>query len=183
MASASDKTASVSYPLDAFYSGTGAAVPKLTMIEGQQMPQPYRSLLVHDDDMTPTLEKHHQCRLTLKVLAKCEMDDSLFREVLLVDEETGKPAVFGAIRIHLDHFDDEARQLILECRRPLGGILGQLEIPHRSKPTAFFSVKPDKTIQVEFAVDGSNILYGRHNELFDDQGRVLAQVVEVLPPE
>ena len=44
------------YPLDAFYAASGLPAPTFTMIDGGDMPQPYRKLLVHDDGMTPTLE-------------------------------------------------------------------------------------------------------------------------------
>ena len=45
------------YPLDAFYEQRGEHLPVIGRVEPSSMPEPYRSLLVHDNDMTPTLRK------------------------------------------------------------------------------------------------------------------------------
>ena len=47
------------YPLDEFYAQAGLPLPAIEQIGGEDMPEPYRSLLVHQRDMTPTLEKFH----------------------------------------------------------------------------------------------------------------------------
>ena len=41
-------------PLDRFYLASGVPVPEAAKIEAECIPEPYRSLLVHDNDMTPT---------------------------------------------------------------------------------------------------------------------------------
>ena len=43
------------HPLDTFYREDGRALPEGTKIEGADIPQPHRDLLVHDRDMTLTL--------------------------------------------------------------------------------------------------------------------------------
>ena len=40
------------YPLDDFYAQQGLTLPVIDSVAGEDVPQPYRSLLVHDDDMT-----------------------------------------------------------------------------------------------------------------------------------
>ena len=47
------------YPLDEFYARTGLILPKIERLRGEQVPEPYRKLLVHEHDMTPTLESFH----------------------------------------------------------------------------------------------------------------------------
>jgi hypothetical protein len=45
-------------PLTFFYLRAGTPELKYESVVGEEMPEPYRSLLVHDDDMTPTLERY-----------------------------------------------------------------------------------------------------------------------------
>ena len=47
---------SIAYPLDEFYARSGLTLPPLDQIDGQALPEPYKSLLVHERDMTSTLE-------------------------------------------------------------------------------------------------------------------------------
>ena len=85
-----NKIAELLYPLSDFYRSAGAAAPEVEPIEGEAMPQPYRRLLVHSRDMTPTLEAYFGRPTHLKKLQWHETDDALFRQVLLmVDAEQG----------------------------------------------------------------------------------------------
>jgi len=161
----------------------GVTLPPLRELPGPLVPLPYRDLLVHDRDMTPTLEAFHRCKLTLKVLSKQVEDDSLMRQVLLMSDRTSLPVAFGVIRIHLGSFDAASRELILACRKPLGAILASQRIEHFSRPTRFFAVQPDATLRSLLPIDdGCETVYGRYNELFHDPQRCLAQVIEILAP-
>src|SRR5437016_1980426 len=71
------------YPLDDFYARAGLPLPKFERIPGEQVPEPYRSLLVHERDMTPTLEEFHGSGIHLKILRSEQRDDFYFREVAL----------------------------------------------------------------------------------------------------
>ena len=55
-------------PLLDFYQRGGVAPPELLPIDGADMPEPYRKLLVHADDMTPTLEHFHGQRIHLRMV-------------------------------------------------------------------------------------------------------------------
>jgi chorismate-pyruvate lyase len=173
--------ASMLHPLSDFYSDAGTALPDLEPIDGSQMPQPYRRLLVHAADMTPTLETFCGDRIHLKRLKVRRAGDELHREVALVTDRDEKPMEFGAIRIHLDRFSDEATAAILEGRIPLGTILHQYAIDHHSKPRAFFSLAADPLIASALGVAVGSRLYGRHNVLYNSAEQPLAEVVEILP--
>ena len=82
-------------PLLEFYQRGGVEPPELLPIDGIVMPEPYRSLLVHDGDMTPTLEKFHGDRIHLRPLTR-ETNGSVYsREVILEAGEVNKPVEFG----------------------------------------------------------------------------------------
>jgi chorismate-pyruvate lyase len=170
------------YPLDEFYAQAGRRLPTIEMIDGALVPSPYKSLLVHRDDMTPTLERYFGKRIHLSVLRSQQRDGFYFREVILLLDETEKPVEFGAIKINLALFPGPARREILEEQVPLGRILESFEIEHTSRPKAFLKLQADPFIRGALKLSGEPTLYGRRNTLLDPAQRWLAEIVEILPP-
>lgn len=169
-------------PLAEAYSRRGLRLPAIEGVEGSVIPQPYRDLLVHERDMTPTLEAFHGEPIHLRVMSRGAPSGILFREVVLVTTESLRPVEFGAIRIRLDGFGKSARELILGGLIPLGNILKQEEIPHRSDPQRYLRVDPDQVVAQALQLEGGELLYGRHNLISGQDGRILAEMVEILPP-
>ena len=56
----------VAYPLDEFYQRRGLHLPPLEVVDAASVPEPYHGLLVHERDMTSTLEAFHQDRVHLR---------------------------------------------------------------------------------------------------------------------
>ena len=170
-------------PLLDFYQRGGVEPPELLPIDGSAMPEPYRSLLVHDGDMTPTLEKYHKDRIHLRLLTRETTESAYNREVILEAGEANNPVEFGAIAIHLEHFPEATHELILGESVPLGTILEDYNILHQSCPQAYFQVQSDPLITEAFGLNESTGLYGRCNIHRDPEGNHLAEIVEILPPE
>lgn len=170
------------YPLDEFYAQAGRKLPAIEPIAGEAMPEPCRSLLFHNHDMTPTLESFYRQAIHLEVLRREQRDDFYFREVVLHLDENDQPVEFGAIKINLALFPAVCRREILEERLPLGHILHEHQVPHASRPKAFLQIGPDRFIRDALKLKGSPRLYGRRNSLMDPQQRSLAEIVEILPP-
>jgi chorismate-pyruvate lyase len=173
----------IAYPLDDFYAQQGLALPRIEAVMGDTVPELYRALLVHQDDMTPTLENFHGAKLHLQVLRSQQRGDFYFREVVLVLDGTNRPVEFGAIKMNLALFSSAARKLILEEREPLGHILRDCAVAHASRPKAYLRVESDDFINRALNITGTHTLYGRRNTHFDTQQRALAEIVEILPPE
>ena len=91
------------YPLDEFYARAGLTRCRLIeRLPGEQVPEPYRTLLVHETDMTPTLEKFHGGDIHLRILNREQRDDFYFREVVAANAmAANKPVEFGANKISL----------------------------------------------------------------------------------
>jgi hypothetical protein len=170
------------YPLNEFYEQSALPLPSVSRVEGQDMPEPYRSLLVHGRDMTPTLEEACRCSIHLRVLRYKQRVHQVSRQVTLVPEGCEKPVAFGAIRIDLEYLSAGARQLVLERRQPLGTILRTQGVEHISCPAAFFQVRSDALINSVLQLAGTCVLFGRRNVITDAAQRTLAEVVEILPP-
>ncbi len=172
---------SLAHPLDEFYAAAGQPLPPLAQVEGEAVPEPYRRLLVHQNDMTPTLEAFHGGSVHLDVLGRRRKDDAYFREVILRLDSNNEPVEFGAIKINLALFSPEAREQILQERLPLGHIMRDCQIAHTSRPRAYLRLASDRLINKVLELNGAQVLYGRRNALYDPQQRPLAEIVEILP--
>ena len=170
------------YPLTLFCQNDGHPLPPFDVIEGGEMPEPYRKLLVHNGDMTSRLETYFRSPLRLRVLHRESTPDLYRREVLLCTRHEDLPVEYGAIEIHLAAFAPELRALILEAREPLGALLNSHGVVYRSEPGAFIRLAPDAEMNALFGTDPVNELYGRCNMLLGGQGETLARIVEVLRP-
>ena len=146
------------------------------------MPEPHRSLLVHEKDMTSTLEQFHHGPVNLRVVGSERTGADYFREVVLTLHGSGKPVEFGAICIHLDRFPPAAREAVLAERLPLGHILRDFAIPYISRPQAFLRIASDPAINALLHLTGAHRLHGRRNSLLTPAGLSLAEIVEILPP-
>jgi chorismate-pyruvate lyase len=170
------------HPLDELYANAGLNLPPIETVPGHQMPQPYQRLLVHEGDMTPTLEAFFEATLHLQVLRREQRGEVYFREVLLITDDTGTIVEFGAIKINLALFPPAARQEILRERLPLGTILARHAVAHTSRPKAFLKVTSDDFINSVLGLSGHQTLYGRRNTLSNLEQHPLAEIVEILPP-
>ena len=155
-------------------------MPRVKVVSPHQIPLPYRSLLVHDDDMTLTLERHFGDRLVLRPLSTFSSGHSYFRRVLLVQEYSGRPVEMGAIRLRFDAFSQRLLDKIQRNRIPLGRILRDGRFQYKSEAKAFLAVTPNPEMMGVFWMRESRVLYGRRTEIIR-QGTKIGDIVEVLP--
>ncbi len=170
------------YPLDQFYVQAGRTLPYAHPLRGDEVPEPYRPILVHREGMTPTLEAFHGGRTHLCVLARRQRGEALWRQVVLRLDDSDRTVEFAAIVIHLQHCPPPAREEILEERRPLGAILSSHGIVCRHSPLMFFRVQSDRIVEEVLHLAGPQFLYGRRNRIRDASGRELAVTLEIVPP-
>lgn len=151
------------------------------VVAPERLPEPARALLVHDDGLTPTLERYLGCRLALRVLSDRRVGAQLFRHVQLVDAGAGRLASFGAIHLILDRFAPDARTRILDGRVPLGTILREHAVAHARRVSGFFEIDAGDLPPGALPGSAGSRLHGRHSVLSSATGEVMAEVVEVLP--
>lgn len=168
-------------PLKVFYQEKNLKPLDIQPLPGASLPQPYRQLLFHCNDMTPTLQNFHQASIVINAIAVKAQADYFLRMVTLVTEN-GQKVEFGAIKINLAIFPKAAREVVLACQRPLGLILADFKMAHYSEPLAFFSVDSDSFIEKHLGLAGQSRLYGRINLIRDGDDRELVEVIEILPP-
>jgi len=170
------------YPMNEFYDRSSKPIPSLLPLPGNEVPEPHRSLLVHDRDMTPTLTEAYQRTMQLRILDRFLTDDIFSRKIVLEVQGEATVTVFAAIKIYLDRFPAEARRLILEGKTPFGTVLHRQGIVHSSKPQTFFQVQADDEMRAALHLVDSPVLYGRRSALLNGSHLPLAQVLEILPP-
>ena len=170
------------YPLTEFYAHAKLPLPNVEIIPSDAVPEPFRSLLVHHNDMTPTLEAFHKSDIHLEILSRERRGSFYFREVVLRLHRSESPVEFGAIKLYLGRFPEDAQDLILQEYVPLGRILNECRVPHRTEAKAFLRVQSDELIGEKFELAQPAVLYGRKAVISDLQGRPLSEIVEILPP-
>ena len=173
--------ANFAYPLSDFYSRSKLPLPNIVTITGEEVLEPYKSLLVHSNDMTPTLEGFHKSRIHLEILSRDQRGGFYYREVVLRLDHDEKPVEFGANKVYLGAFPEDAQELILLEQVPLGTILRDCGVKHQTSAKFFLRVEPDELIANALELEQPTTLYGRKAVIADANGRPLSEIVEILP--
>jgi chorismate-pyruvate lyase len=173
---------SLLWPLNIFHGRQGREAPSLTPLFGHQIPAPFRELLVHENDMTPTLEAHYGGSIHIECLHVIPGRDEMFREVLLRLDADERPVEYGASRVFLKVLPAPAQALLRAGRMPLGTILQVCACPHRGQLGGFFRIGRTDFFEQALGRACSAFLYGRRNTLVTPDGAAIAEVCEILPP-
>jgi hypothetical protein len=155
--------------------------PDYELIAGEDMPQPYRGLLVHEHHMTVTVEAHHGGPVDVRVL-EYRLDDDLYsRKILLVHQATRKVVQFGIVRIDLAKTTPAVRDAILARDTPVGRILIRHNVLRRIEPTAFLRITPGPAQMAWFGLTEPAPFYGRLAIIHFD-GQPAVELLEVVAP-
>ena len=168
------------HPLDIAYTRAGLEPPLATPIRPDAIPEPYHSLLVHQRDMTLTLEAHFGGRVALRPLTTFTIGPWYYRRVLLAQEYSGRPVEMGAIRIKLASLPRKVQVEIRRNRIPLGRLLRDAGVDFTSMPREFFEVVPNAEMMGVFWMREAKTLFGRRTEVLLDS-KAIGDIVEVLP--
>jgi len=68
------------YPLNEFYAARNMPMPVIAEIPAADVPEPYKSLLVHKTDMTSKLEAFHKGKIHIQPIARHTTDNEYFRK-------------------------------------------------------------------------------------------------------
>ncbi len=161
------------------YAQLGVAPPVARKTSPVRIPSPYNGLLVHENEMTQTLEQHVGGPVTIRVLSTVLAGRWYSRRVLLVQEASGRPVALGAVRIRLDVFSAKTRARILRQQVPLGRVLREARVDYSTRPTAFFEVTPNAEMMGVFWMRDACTLYGRQTQMMLGDARV-GDIVEIL---
>jgi chorismate-pyruvate lyase len=162
------------FPPDEYLDGYEA-------VPADEVPEPYRTLLVHEHHMTVTVEAHHGDLVDVKVLAKHVTAQAYARKILLALQKSGKIVQFGLMRVHLRHCSPAVRDEILSETTPLGRILIRHDVLRRIEPTSFLRVVPGPAMQEWFGLESPRPAYGRLALIHCD-GQPAVELLEIVAP-
>lgn len=157
------------------------SLPKHELLPPDALPEPFRSLLVHDQHMTVTVEAFYQSLVDVVVLDRRRDGDSYARKILLKLQTNGRVVQSGIVRIHLQHCSNPVRETILAEQTPLGRILIENNVLRRIEPTAYFRVQPGPYLRNWFGRIDPFETYGRLGIIHCD-GQPAIELLEVLAP-
>lgn len=155
--------------------------PEYETIRGDDMPEPYRGLLVHDQHMTVTVEAFHGGPVDVRILARRQDGDVYARKILLVHQATGKVVQFGIVRIDLSMTSDPVRDAIVAGDTPVGRILIDNDVLRRIEPVAYLKITPRPLQMARFGMAAPAPLYGRLAIIHCD-GQPAVELLEVVAP-
>jgi chorismate-pyruvate lyase len=151
------------------------------VIPGNEMPQPYHGLLVHEHHMTVTVEEYHGGPVDVRILTR-RLDGPFYaRKILLVHRATGRVVQFGIARLNLDRTIAPVREAILAGGTPLGRILIENDVLRRIEPTAFLRIRPNAAQLAWFGLTAAEAYYGRLAVIHFD-GEPVVEVLEIVAP-
>ena len=151
-------------------------------IAPEEVPQPQRDLLVHFDDMTSTLARYHGEPISLEVLESDKGPEWYRRHIVLRTAQSMRPVEYGAMQILLPQLSEAAQREVLGAKVPLGAVLARNGLTLRHSPAGFFKIQSNRLIEQCLGLSTPQWLFGRCNRMSDNIGRVVAEVVEILPP-
>lgn len=151
-------------------------------VPGDEVPEPYHHLLVHEHHMTVTVEAHHGTLVDVRILEQKIDGDDYARKILLALHNTDRIVQFGLVRIRLHFCSDPVREAILAGRTPLGRILINHDVLRRIEPTAFLRVTPGPAMMSWFGLAEPTPTYGRLALIHCD-GQPAIELLEIVAPE
>lgn len=161
--------------------GLFAEPPSVQAIEAAAMPEPYRTLLVHTNHMTVTVEGFYDQPVNVIVLKSHISGDEYSRQILLRLSKDGRVVQFGVVRIDLAVLPEIVRREILAGDTPLGRVLIQNKVLTRVQPTGYLAMAANADFADWFSISAGTNLYGRLGVIYAGE-RPAIEVLEVLAP-
>jgi len=165
-----------------FPAAPGELLPEFEFVRDDEVPSPYRDLLVHEHHMTVTVEAHHGDAVDVQILARNHTDNSYARKILLTLHSSCQVVQFGIMRVNLNYCNQAVREEIIDGKTPLGRILIHHNVLRRIEPTAFLRVIPDPAMMSWFGLTQPRRTYGRLAIIHCDE-QPAVELLEIVAPE
>lgn len=153
------------------------------ILPGEELPEPAKQLMFHDEDMTSTLARFYESDIYIDKIQSIERGDVYLREVFLRTKKADTVVEYGVIAIVLDSFDQEHREEIEADQEPFGGLLHKFNVEFQSAPVCFFAISAEYLAFTPFKDLEGHTFYGRFNQPSKSNGQTLAWIMEILPEE
>ena len=158
-----------------------ADVPHAESVPADDVPEPYRQLLVHTHHMTVTVERFYGDPVDVTVLA-CRRDgDEYARKILLSLHASHKVVQFGLVRINLGVCPPAVKAEIVDGKTPLGRVLIQHDMLRRIEPVGYLRLRLSERMAEWFGVVAGAETFGRLGVIYTGDAPAV-EVLEILAP-
>lgn len=164
-----------------FFHDPASAIPKAEVITPEETPEPFRTLLAHENHMTVTLETFLGAPVNVEALEVISVGAVYARKSLLSDPRTDRVVQFGIMKFDFSKCDERTRERIEEARTPLGRILIEHGIMRRLGLRALLRITPDRMMRDYFEMADTAPVYGRLATIFCN-GEPAVDLLEVVSP-
>jgi chorismate-pyruvate lyase len=151
------------------------------VVPGEEVPEPYHGLLVHEHHMTVTVEAYHGGPVDVRILARRRDGSTYARKILLAHRATGRIVQFGIVRLNLDQTSPAVRAAIVAGKTPLGRVLIEHNVLRRIEPTTYLRIRPNLAQLAWFGLKRAATCYGRLAVIHCD-GKPVVEVLEIVAP-
>jgi chorismate-pyruvate lyase len=165
-----------------FPAAPGELIPEFEIVHDDEVPPPYRHLLVHEHHMTVTVESHHGDSVDVRILARMQTDGIYARKILLTLHDSGRVVQFGIMKINLTYCSPAVLKEIIAGQTPLGRILIEHNVLRRIEPTEFLRVIPDPAMMHWFGLTRPQRTYGRLAIIHCNE-QPAVELLEIVAPE
>lgn len=164
----------------AFFGDHGVSTARQVMPE--EVPPPYRRLLVHSGHMTEALKRQHGNTLAVRPYRVRRDGDLYGRRLDLLAGDDQRPLMTGIMIFNMTLVAPGVREEIEQAHTPLGQILIGRRILRRVRPDAFLRFDADDPLVRRFACDAPRRpAYGRLATIDCDQ-RPAVDLLEIVRP-
>ena len=153
---------------------------RLEFMDGNLMPEPYKSLVVHHRYMTHTLETYWQTLTELHVVDLWDHHPYYTRRIYLTTRDTQRPVEYGLVQLDFNACSERIQRAIRARQTPIGRILTQNGVLPEIYCRSYFQLLPSQVNIDAFNLKSDGPMYGRHAEVEFD-GKHAMVVIEVMP--
>lgn len=155
------------------------AATTLNEVQPDEMPPPFRDLLVHHSHMTTTLSGYYRRPLELRVLREEVEGDLYHRQIVLTSSGSNTVVECGLVRIDLSFTPEPVREAILRRETPLGDILIEHDVLRRIEPRWYLRLEPHSPLLKSFDCSPALDTFGRVGTIYcNDQPAI--ELLEVV---
>jgi chorismate-pyruvate lyase len=148
-------------------------------VGADQVPEPNRSLLAHDQHMTVAVEKHHQSSVDVKVLQARTDGEHYSRKILLTRQSDGGVVQYGIVRLNKSYLAPDVRDEIERQEIPLGRVLINHNVLRVVKLLSLLKIQCGPELASEFGFEDGQICYGRTALIYCD-GSPAIELLEIV---
>ncbi|HET6881490.1 MAG TPA: hypothetical protein VFI31_15110 [Pirellulales bacterium] len=147
----------------------------------EDVPEPYRQLLAHNDHMTVAVEEYYGSPVDVRVLRRQASGTHYAREILLARQSDGGVVQYGIMRVNFAYLPPAVQEKIRGEKTPLGRILIEHDVLRRVQLFSLRRVELGMELSRHFQHPAGAVTYGR-TALIECNQVPAIELLEIVAP-